>query len=443
MPPVTQCLECGADIPADAQGLCPKCLLKLGLASQFGGASVADAGARAPVPPPRMPFDFGEYRVIRLLGRGGMGAVYEAEQRATGRRVALKVLGHTIDSPEMRKRFLREGRLAAAVNHPNSVYIYGTEEIDTTPVIAMELVAGGTLKDEVKRRGPLPVRDAVDAVLHVVAGLEAAQAGGVLHRDVKPANCFAAPDGTVKVGDFGLSVSTLAHADSQLTASGVMLGTPSFAPPEQLRGDELDARADIYSVGATLYYLLTAHAPHEGDNVVNVVASVLDKTPEPLTKYRPEIPPGLAQVVARSLAKKRDDRFANYAALRDALLPFSSQVPEPAPLGTRFVAGLIDEVLAAFPEIVVSAVLGVDEVADHWLSERTGSSFGLWLAMTLVYIAYHAVPEGLWGAAPGKALCGLRVVGAGGAAPGIGRAAVRAVILTLVLCPAICSRSSS
>src|SRR5688572_3215778 len=216
----TLCLECNAPLsPAETQGLCGRCLLKMGLASQFGESSVADAGARKFVPPPMFPFDFGGYRVLRLLGRGGMGAVYEAEQIDNGRRVALKVLGHTIDSPEMRARFLREGRLAASVNHPNSVYIYGTEEIEEAPVIAMELVAGGTLKDELKRRGPLPARDAVDAILGVIEGLEAAHRGGVLHRDVKPANCFVAPDGAVKVGDFGLSVSTLATVGSHLTAS--------------------------------------------------------------------------------------------------------------------------------------------------------------------------------------------------------------------------------
>ncbi len=211
MNPPSHCLECGTPVtPAHAGGLCPKCLLRLGLASQFGESSVANAGARKFVAPPQFPFDFGGYLVLRLLGRGGMGAVYEAEQHATGRRVALKVLGHTIDSPEMRKRFLREGRLAASVNHPNTVYIFGTEEIEGAPVIAMELVAGGTLRDRVKR-GPLPVREAVDATLQIIAGLDAAAGAGVLHRDVKPANCFVAPDGTVKVGDFGLSVSTLAR----------------------------------------------------------------------------------------------------------------------------------------------------------------------------------------------------------------------------------------
>src|SRR5262245_50075443 len=137
-PIVTQCLECNAPLsPAETQGLCARCLLRMGLASQFGENSVADAGVRKLVPPPLFPFEFGSYRMLRLLGRGGMGVVYEAEDLASGRRVAVKVLGHSLDSPDARKRFLREGRLAASINHPNSVYVYGTEEIDGTPVITM------------------------------------------------------------------------------------------------------------------------------------------------------------------------------------------------------------------------------------------------------------------------------------------------------------------
>lgn len=403
----------------------------------------ANALAKGAALPSMFPFEFGGYRVLSLLGRGGMGAVYEAEQRETGRRVALKVLGHDLDSEDMRKRFLREGRLAAAVTHPNSIYIFGTEEIEGSPVIVMEIAGGGTLKDELKRRGPLPVKEAVDAMLQIIAGLEAAHAGGVLHRDVKPANCFLAPDGTAKVGDFGLSVSTLARQDSQLTASGMMLGTPSFAPPEQLRGDDLDVRADIYSVGATLYTLLTGKAPFDGVNAVQVVANVLDKMPVPVTEHRKEVPAALAEVITRCMAKKREMRFADYAALRDALLPFSSQVPEPAPLGLRFLAGFVDDLIASLPDIALGAVLAV-EFEDRFLSEPTLTSFLLWLSIYAAYCAYCAycayfvITEGVWGAGIGKTLCGLRVVGPDGNAPGIGRALLRvfmfnALALSLLL----------
>jgi eukaryotic-like serine/threonine-protein kinase len=427
-----ECLECNAPLaPNVAGGLCPKCLLKLGLASQFGETSVGSAGARKLVAPPQFPFDFGGYRVLRLLGRGGMGAVYEAEQLASSRRVALKVLGQSIDSPEMRKRFLREGRLAAAVNHPNTVYIFGTEEIEGAPVIAMELIAGGTLRDEIKRRGPLPPREAVDAILQIIAGLECAAAAGVLHRDVKPENCFITAEGVVKVGDFGLSVSTLARHDTQITASGTMLGTPSYAPPEQLRGDELDARADIYSVGATLYALLTGLAPFRGENVVQVVAAVLN-TPAPAEPLHDGLPSGLADVVLRCLEKAPARRYADYAQLREALLPFSSAVAVPATPAIRLAAGVIDEVISFLPLLLALAYSGVIE-EDLWLAQRTTSSFLVWLGFFFYHVAYFALPEERWGASLGKALLHLRVTTPAGAAPGYLAASMRALLYVFAL----------
>ena len=135
--------------------------------------------------PSELPCDFGDYQLIRLLGRGGMGTVYEAVQRSSGRRVALKMLGQQLESVEMRQRFLREGRLAAGISHPNSLYVYGAEEIEGVPVITMEIAESGTLTDELKKRGPLPIADAVDAVLGIIAGLESSPAVGGLHRDIK------------------------------------------------------------------------------------------------------------------------------------------------------------------------------------------------------------------------------------------------------------------
>ena len=162
------------------RGLCPRCLLQAGLGSQTDpNATVANAGGaghRRTLPD--VGGRFGPYHILRLLGRGGMGVVYEAEEQDTGRRVALKVLGRQFDSPRPRPVSC-EGRLAASINHPNSVYVFGTEEIDGTPTIAMELVSGGTLQERVKNQGPMTVAVAVDAILQIIAGLEAAQAIGV------------------------------------------------------------------------------------------------------------------------------------------------------------------------------------------------------------------------------------------------------------------------
>jgi len=297
-----KCKRCGAVVPAKStEKLCPACLMSGALEPPGGKAetvTLASGESLSRYGHSEFPCEFGGYRLLGLLGRGGMGTVYEAEQIATGRRVALKMLGQQLDSPEMRQRFLREGRLAAGVSHPNSLYIFGSEEIESVPVITMEITGSGTLKDKLKKRGPLPTTEAVDAILDVIAGLEAAVAAGVLHRDIKPSNCFVSPDGSVKIGDFGLSVSTLAKDDSYVTASGVIMGTPAYASPEQLRGDTLDLRADIYSVGATLFTLLTDRAPFEGDNAVQVVANAVNQKPKPLTELRKDVPPGLERVVA-------------------------------------------------------------------------------------------------------------------------------------------------
>lgn len=307
-----KCKCCGAVIPATStERLCPACLMSGALEPSDGetetvsiaaGAvarpcgesetiSIAQGDSMAPFQPSEFPCEFGGYRLHGLLGRGGMGAVYDAEELTTGRRLALKMLGQQLDSPDMRQRFLREGRLAARVNHPNSLFIFGSEEIEGLPVITMEIAGSGTLKDTIKERGPLPIVEAVDAILDVMSGLEAALANGVLHRDIKPSNCFVSPDGSVKVGDFGLSVSTLAKTDTFVTAHGKIMGTPAYASPEQLRGDELDVRADIYSVGATLFTLLTDRAPFEGDNAVQVVANAVNQEPTPLTGVREDVPP--------------------------------------------------------------------------------------------------------------------------------------------------------
>src|ERR1041385_8173909 len=278
-PPVQHCAACGAELEGRNLQLCPRCLLEAGLATQ----PVNDAADTALRPEPAamskgfpQPGErFGHYQMIRLLGQGGMGVVYEADDLESGRRVALKLLSQALDSPEARKRFLREGQLAASINHPNSVYVFGTEEVAGTPVIAMEWMTGGTWRDRVIASGPMSASEAVDCLLQVITGLEAAQQAGILHRDIKPSNCFFGSDGTVKIGDFGLSIATDVRTESNLTAAGTLFGTPAFSSPEQLRGDELTFHTDIYAVGATLYYLLTGQTPFEGANPVQLFVTSL------------------------------------------------------------------------------------------------------------------------------------------------------------------------
>lgn len=369
---------------------------------------------------------FGGYRAERLLGRGGMGAVYEAEHLETGRRVALKVLSHSLDSSETRKRFLREGRLAASINHPNSVYIFGTEEIEGTPVISMELVTGGTLKELVQKDGPRPVTEAVDVILQVIAGLEAAQAAGVLHRDIKPGNCFVDGQGGVKIGDFGLSISTVSLDETNLTMAGSFLGTPAYCSPEQLRGDELDVRSDIYAVGVTLYYLLTGKTPFESENMVQLLATVLEKLPPSPGKLRPELPRGLVNLVLRCLEKDPGRRFKNYEELAKALAPYSSAAPMPATIGMRTMAGFLDMAVLGMVSASIYQVLGLS-IMDTQAMLKNATLLRSIGSLAFV-VLYYGLPEGLWGASCGKALCRLRVVGPSRTMAGIGRACLRALV---------------
>jgi uncharacterized RDD family membrane protein YckC len=396
---------------------------------KFETISLAPGESLSLFGPSDFPCEFGGYRLHGLLGRGGMGTVYEAEQLTTGRRVALKMLGQQLDSPDMRQRFLREGRLAAGVNHPNSLYIFGSEEIEGLPVITMEIAGAGTLKDKLKKRGPLPVTEAVDAILDVISGLESAFASGVLHRDIKPSNCFVSPDGSVKVGDFGLSVSTLARTDTFVTAHGKIMGTPAYASPEQLRGDALDLRSDIYSVGATLFTLLTNRAPFEGDNAVQVVANAVNQKPKPLAEFHQDMPPGLERVVARCLAKEPAGRYADYTTMRNALLPFSSKEPEPASIKVRLSVGWIDYLIAfLIPYVTIMIFIGAEKLIILPLAERTLYSARYYIALFSFGFLYFSIVEGIWGAGLGKRLKGLRVVRTNGRPPGIGRALIRILI---------------
>jgi eukaryotic-like serine/threonine-protein kinase len=409
-----RCPRCGRQLPPDApEGLCAPCLLSAGAETLTGsGGATSSGGASTDAPRPGAPrlVDgqlWGPYRIIRLLGRGGMGEVYEAEQLETGRRLALKVLRTTLQGGEDRARFLREGQLAASISHAHTVYIFGSEEVGGTPAITMELLSGGTLKDRVSAEGPMPASAAVSAVLDIIGGLDAAQAAGILHRDIKPSNCFIDVDGAVKVGDFGLSISTLTRDVRHELATAGFEGTPQFAAPEQLRGEALDVRADIYAVGATLYYLLTGRPPLEAPDFRELLSKVASEKPPSPRVLRPDIPRGLAAVVLRCLAKDPAARPQSYAELADLLRPYGSAGEVPSPLGARLIAWIADSaILAIMHWLLVSSI---------WMTGVTLGSAAPALLLRLatwpwpVPFLYYLVLEGGWGASLGKRLMGLRV----------------------------------
>lgn len=432
------CPNCGNRLDAEALGgLCPICLLDLS-ASAHAMASrttLIETNRSQDILPIELETgsQFGRYRVGHRIGYGGMGAVYEAEEIDSGRRVALKVIHQNLNSPHDRKRFLREGRLAASINHPNCVYVFGTEEINDIPVIVMELVTGGTLADRLHQPDPLPVAQTVDAILEIISGLEAAHTKGILHRDIKPSNCFESTEGALKIGDFGLSISTAARAESLITQPGTMLGTPAYCPPEQLRGDELTFQTDMYAMGVMLYQLLTSQLPFAGNSTAQLIANILEKPALAPRKLRSDIPVGLSEAVLRCLKKQPTERFASYADLRQALLPYSSKAPTPAPLGLRFLAGLLDIVMIVilFPTIVVLVSFVYIQIKGY-VPVLSREPWYFDLLPHFFFTLYYTISEWKWGASFGKAICQIRIRRTDGSQPGFFQIALRSALFILL-----------
>lgn len=380
------------------------------------------------------------YQLKRELGSGGMGVVWEAEQTGTGRRVALKLLSPGRDhSSEALDRFVREGRLAAALSHPRSTFVFEAGTHDGRPFICMELMPGRTLADVCREEGPLPLARAVDYILDVIEGLEAAHEAGVIHRDVKPSNCFLDSDGRIKVGDFGLSKSLV--DDAHLTRTGAFMGTPMYAAPEQVRGSKVDERTDVYAVGATLYAMIAGRAPFSGTDAAAVIAQIACDPAPPLRRFRANVPEDLDRAIARSLEKEPSRRFPSVAELRQAILPFSSQGLMPAPPGRRLGAYILDVLIVTTVGIMVGLLIGMGAALTVAIRSQDALPMQIgdptfravfvavgWIVVTGT-ILYFALMEARTRGTLGKRLLKLRVVCADGSSPGLGRSFLRAALL--------------
>lgn len=311
----------------------------------------------------------GRNRVVALLGRGGMGAVYRAEDESLGRTVALKVLGAETGDPELRRRFLREGRAVARVVAPNVVAIFEVGEERGVAFMSFELVPGGSLKDVLRTRGALPWREAVTLAAGVARGLAAAHAAGLIHRDVKPDNVLVAADGTPKLGDFGVARADAASGLTKggLTKTGEVLGTLEYMAPEQCEGlREIDARADLYALGATLHALLTGRPPFEGSGYALVKKHLLEAPRAPGASV-PGIPRALDELVLRLLAKEPSARPSSAAFVATALDALASGseagVAKKAPprARARLAVAAVSLVALALAGVVVSVTRGSGE----------------------------------------------------------------------------------
>jgi serine/threonine protein kinase len=266
------------------------------------------------------------YRVVGQLGRGGIGIVYRAEDTRLDRTVALKVLPpHALVSADDRARFYREARAAAALSHPNIAHVYEIDESEvegeSRPFIAMEYIDGETLTDRILI-GPLPLKDAVSIASQVAEGLKAAHDKDIVHRDVKSGNIMLTSSGVPKILDFGLAKTA---ASTKLTQMGSTLGTVAYMSPEQARGEEVDRRSDIWSLGVILYEMISGRMPFPGDYEQAIVYGILNAQPEPLTALRTGVPMELERIVNKCLAK---DPARRYPSAADLIVDLEAVSPE-------------------------------------------------------------------------------------------------------------------
>jgi serine/threonine protein kinase len=301
--------------------------------SSTDGLSMLAAGSGLPAPPPASTLppglaDHPDYEITRELGRGGMGVVYLARNKIMGRTEVLKVVsGHLINRRGVVDRFLAEIRNAARLRHPNIVIAYSVLRVGDSLVLAMEHVEGLDLAKMVQARGPLPVAQACNYVHQAALGLQHAHEHGMVHRDIKPSNLMLTRQGNralIKVLDFGLAkVQSEGSVDGGLTHEGQMLGTPDYIAPEQISdARRADTRADIYSLGCTLYYLLTGAPPFQGTSLYDILQAHNSMDAKPLNLARPEVPVELAALVAKMMAKEPERRFQEPKEVAQALTPF-------------------------------------------------------------------------------------------------------------------------
>jgi serine/threonine protein kinase len=349
-----------------------------------------------------LPARVGRYEVRREIGRGGMGVVYEAVDPALGRPVALKMIevahgAAAEDRALFEERFFREARIAAGLSHPGILTVHDVGRDDETGQLfmALEFLKGRTLAEVLVHDGPLPWREAMRVVARLAEALHYAHSKGVVHRDVKPANVMLLPGGAPKLLDFGIAQAGTGRP--WLTAGGHSFGTPLYMPPEQARGESVDGRGDLFSLGAVAYTLLSGRLAFVGRNLADIVHRVLYSQPLPPSEVVPGVPVTVDRVIARALAKSKDERYANGAQMAAAI----EELLAAGDPGTEHaLETLIPDVvpkIAPTPTLPFAPQATLTTPREPWQAGRSGKRLSWGRAALLVVAVVAAV-----GARPGR-----------------------------------------
>jgi tetratricopeptide (TPR) repeat protein len=296
------------------------------------------------------------YKIIEKIGEGGMGVVYKAHHTRLDKVVALKFLpSHLSSSAEAKTRFIHEAKTASALDHPNICTIHDIDESpDGGMFIAMAHYEGETLRARLER-GPLEVDKALDIVAQIVSGLSEAHDRGIVHRDVKPANILITKKGEAKILDFGLAKLA---GRTKVTKTGSTIGTVSYMSPEQARGEDVDARSDIFSLGSVMYEVLTGHPPFPGDHDAAILYRIVNEEPAPLSRHRPSLPSGLQGVIERTLQKKASERYSSMTDLLGDLRAIQAGVATSPGIRRRRKIGARTGMVAAMVLVAIGGYLG-------------------------------------------------------------------------------------
>ncbi len=342
------------DCPSEQSGVAEK-LIQAGELTRFQAKQLLAGKYRG--------FLLGPYKILDQIGKGGMGTVFLAEHAGMNKKLAIKVLAKELSSDKAAiERFSREARAASALAHPNVVRVHHVGQTGDNRYLVMEYVNGATLEQILDRKGPFTVQQAVRIAMQAAAGLHHAHEKGFVHRDIKPENLMLTKEGQIKILDMGLTKS-FNNADDNLTGqlnTTAILGTIDYLSPEQAMQNEIDQRSDIYSLGSTLFAIITGHSPYEGVPARQKLMQHQSGAVPNLAEFNNEVPKALSAVVSKMMAKKPDDRHASMADVVDALKPWADLSDESTIMGVNFPSGITTITMAELRRSMTPTVRDVN-----------------------------------------------------------------------------------